>query len=264
MGQAKLRKSEIDQLKANNSSLRSKTLSNRDHLQLERDLVVESTADNRRIYQRMLNNPLFRVEAQTQSDNGKFKFAVVMPDMTVDKDHISESVYEDHLMIYREAFGGVESQSFNLQNYLERTSVDYLESMNGSAPFKPFDGGAYRLGFLVRDDGDTCTISPMMDHDWEAQTYAFVPAYGDAKQLEQLPAMIARSVLTAMPFSGFNPNREEMMKNIWPRLWMRWTPTARANWMSAYASIYDFKLFLECSGKLLSDQQLGRLHSVLD
>ena len=239
-------------------------VSTTNHLQLEHDLVSQATADNRAIYQRMLANPLFCVEAQTQSDNGKFKFAVVMPDMTADKDGVNDTTYNDHLEIYKAAFGGVESQSFNLQNYLERLSVGHFVDQGGPAPFEPFAGGAYRLGFLVRDDGETCTIGPMMDHDWEPATYKFMPAYGDAVELEQLPAMIARSVLAAIPFSGFNSGREQMMDKIFVESWMHLTPVAQANWMSAYSSIYDFKLFLLSSGKLLSTEQLGHMHKALD
>lgn len=239
-------------------------VSTTDHLQLEHDLVLQATADNRGIYQRMLANPLFCVEAETQSDNGKFKFAVVMPDMTADKDGVDEHTYNEHLEIYQAAFGGVESQSFNLQNYLERLSVGHFVDQGGPAPFTPFAGGAYRLGFLMRDDGETCTISPLMDHDWDPATYEFMPAYGNAVVLEQLPAIIARSVLTAIPFSGFNSGREQMMDKTFTQSWMRLTPVAQANWMSAYSSIYDFKLFLESSGKLLSSQQLGRMHKALD
>lgn len=236
----------------------------KDHLHLERELVKLATPDNRKIYQRMLANPLFKVEAEVASDDGKYKFAVIMPDMTADVDNTDDAVYDDHLSIYDAAFGGVESQAFNLQNWLEHRTKAHFEQMGGPAPFEPFAGGAYRLGFLVRDDGDTMTISPLLDHGWSEQTYMFNPAYGNAVELESLPATIARSVLTAIPFSGFNPGRVEYMDKIFQQSWMRLTPVAQANWMSAYSSIYDFKLFIECSGKMLTSDQISRLWKVLD
>jgi len=252
MGQAKRRKAEIEQLKAGSNAI-----------------VLEQLKDINNGF-----NLLFKFETKNRT------YSIFQPTLTpedypgaeaylksIEEDE-SEELYVRHLRVYEKAFGGVESQSFNLYNSLERMAMNYYENMSGHAPFRAFGGGSYRLNFLVVEDKEEgITIVPMLDHSWDKESYIFKSAYGDDRKLPHILSMIARSNMAGIPLSGFNPHRDQMLKDYQQNLWVRpFTETVKKNWQSQYELCYQLYLDIIHSETKsgFSDKELSDLHHIFD
>jgi hypothetical protein len=241
MGDAKRRKAEIDALKASgmpkasNIKLRFPISNVRDMYSMpDNNTIANQLSDWRFGFTKLFELGKFTIYQPVMPCDGE---ATEKWRNLVDSD---DTWYDKHLQIYKYALGGVESVSFNAYQQLEHISDKQLKKQNGQSSFNVFDCGAYRLNLMVVREASGTIIVPMLDHSWDKQNYTFNPAYGAPVTLPHILALVARTILTGIPTSGFNDNRQKLIQNIFDSTGMMvLTPNIERNWFSIYECCYD-------------------------
>lgn len=189
------------------------------------------------------------------------KFSVYMPSLNesdpnyVDPDEMDDDDYSAHLQVYEKAFGGVESQTYNLVKQFENAGKD--NPHYGGQTYEPFKNGSYKLCFgiwepskgmkqLSMHGGDEVSlptadvlIFPMLQHGWEEQKPAeFACAYGDKRMLNNLHSMIARANFMTRYIDPFNTNRFKNIRTALSNCWMKADSTVVYNWINTYNASY--------------------------
>jgi len=161
-----------------------------------------------------------------------------------------EQAFLNHLNVYKQAFGMVESASFNAYVYGEESGSN--NPYTGQETYKPFGSGLYKLMIGVMEhnykDGELFSdstpflqtaIFPLLQHGWEEdKPRAFKDAYGEDHKLNNLLAMLARSNFSTKYTSSFNTKRLENVENLLDTGWGRKTPEIKVNWLNHYEESY--------------------------
>jgi len=182
------------------------------------------------------------------------KFSVYMPKLS-GQSWQTEATFEKHLQVYKRAFGGVESMTYNLVNFFERAGKD--NPFTGEQTYEPFKDGAYKLCFGVWEPSDRMKqlntsgnddvslptadvlIFPMLQHGHTAQEPAeFGCAYGDKVKLSNLHSMIARANFQTRYIDPFNTNRFKNIRTALNNHWMNANSTVVYNWIMTYNASY--------------------------
>lgn len=165
----------------------------------------------------------------------------------MDTDKWGDTQMHNQLTVYCDSLGTVESMAYNFYQDLEDTALEYYKNNMGSEPFKAFENSDYRLNLLVIQSGKkVLSIHPLFDASWSKKHHDFESAYGDKYSLPHLLSLVARSVMSFLPISGFNPNAKEIVSN---RLKVSNTDRIIQNWCGTYNACYELKLALAESRK---------------
>lgn len=182
------------------------------------------------------------------------KFSVYMPKLS-GQSWQTDATFEKHLQVYKKAFGGVESMTYNLVHYFERAGKD--NPFSGKQTYEPFKDGCYKLCFGVWEPSKAMKemkiggndevylptadvlIFPMLQHGHTAQEPAeFGRAYGDKVKLNNLHSMIARANFMTRYIDPFNTNRFKNIRTALSNFWMKSDTTVVYNWIAAYDASY--------------------------
>ena len=243
----------------------------------------------------MLNDPTrgFFVQHKWQEDKsshgGKLTtYTIYAPSLDekdpnyIDYDTAEGDAYDRHLDVYKQAFGMVESASYNAYVYGEQAGKN--NPYTGEQTYEPFGGGTYRLmiGVVEHDykDGQfnskttpflQTAIFPLLQHGWEPdQDRDFGQAYGDKVPLNNLQSMIARSNFSTKYTTSFNPNRVDNVDMMFKMSFFSTPTTAiKLNWLNHYEESYWMgrSLWSDNIKTLVGDsvtKDAMNLHSVFD
>ena len=191
----------------------------------------------------------YRLIHQWHTDDGYVndgKFSVYAPDY-----RRSMSARAD---ILKRAFGGYESQVFNVLKYLEDKGK--MNPFTGNQTYEPFNGGFYDLcigvwelpegnyGFGGADNiiipSAKYALVPMLQHDrgGDKEDRMFGRAYGDSVPLNNLHSMIARANFSSLYTCPHNVNRFKNLDHITGDL-VTSSEAVKYNWLAVYNSTYS-------------------------
>ena len=181
------------------------------------------------------------------------KFSVYVPSLNY-LGEMDDDGFSAHLRVYKKAFGGVESMTYNLVNHFENAGKD--NPFTGKQTYEPFKSGGYKLCFGVwepskgmkqlnmggNDNVDLPTadvlIFPMLQHGVTGQAAEFGTAYDDKVMLNNLHSMIARANFMTRYIDPFNTNRFKNIRTALKTCWMKTDSTVVYNWIMAYNATY--------------------------
>ena len=184
-----------------------------------------------------LNNPKLGFEVLSHWKYGKQETLIYTPNFDI-LDDMSEKEYSDHLSVYVDAFGGVESAIYNIMHMSEHAGAK--NPFGNHNTYEPFEGGAYKLNITVFINDGVINMFPMIQDSWELKEKEFKTPYGDrTKTLDPIFSQLARANCSTVFISPFNTNQEKNLNDMLSSYpFMRTTELVKDNWRNMYDASY--------------------------